>query len=270
MIYRKIRPSLPLQPLVECYYEWENHGQLPQAVQIESPPNGFTAMVFVYGDPYQIIHEGQQLVWVPSSFLSGQFTSNYQLKLTGKIGMFGVVFKPAALASVFRLNMTALVNQRVPLVDILGKEGQVLAARIEEAQHATERIAYIEQFLIDKLALKSFKVNYADYAVDIILERRGNVTVQHLADELGISRRLLEKQFITKVGLSPKYYARLKRISHVCALLIAQKEIDWQDAILLGGYYDQSHFIKDFLEFVRQNPSQYYKTHQELIKFLKE
>ena len=35
------------------------------------------------------------------------------------------------------------------------------------------------------------------------------------------------------------------------------KDFDWSDVSFLAGYYDQSHFIKNFKEFTGENPSDY-------------
>ena len=51
--------------------------------------------------------------------------------------------------------------------------------------------------------------------------------------------------------------------------MIHKKDIDWHDIIYYGGYFDQSHFIKDFLKYVGRNPSDYYRSNIELAKLIK-
>jgi AraC-like DNA-binding protein len=183
--------------------------------------------------------------------------------------MAGIVFKPSAVATLFRVPMPECTNCRIPLDALLGPTAPELAEKLAEAGDFRQKVAVLEGFLLDHIRRQPFTIDLGDHAADIILERKGIVSVQDLADELGVNRRQLERKFMSKVGLSPKYYARVKRISYVCSLLVGEKNLDWQDAISQGGYYDQSHFIKDFQEFVRQNPSLYYKGHNELINFLK-
>ena len=268
MLYRKFQPSPVLQPFVECFYIWEHHQKINVPIQVESPPNGYTAMVFNYGDKYRVenLKQGQEIV--PRCFLTGQFTTNYKLHLSGIIGMVGIVFKPAAIASIFRIPMVELTDKRISLEDVFGSESVLITEQIAEAADATAKIAVLENFLIFKITRQSFSLDSVDYAVDIIQEKKGIVAVKDLVTELGVNRRQFERKFIQKVGLSPKYYSRLKRLSYICSLLINHRNPDWQDVIYAGGFYDQSHFIKDFVEFIQQNPSLYYKQHQELINFL--
>lgn len=268
MLYRKITPSLPLQPFVECYYVWENELLLPEPLLVESPPNGYVAMVFIYGDRYRVGNSQQPQETVPQSFLAGQFTRKYTLHLQGKVGMVGIVFKPAAVASIFRISMVELTDQRHALDAVLGAEARDLNDQILEAPDHSARVSLIESFLLAKICASPFKIDVVDHAVDIILDKKGSLSVKDLADELHLCRRHFERRFVAKVGLPPKYYARIKRLSYVCSLLANGKPFTWHDIIYEGGFYDQSHFIKDFTEFIGKPPTEYVLENRELSRFL--
>ena len=57
------------------------------------------------------------------------------------------------------------------------------------------------------------------------------------------------------VGIPPKELARLYRFAHIHRSLNATLNVDWAQIALQSGYYDQSHFNKDFIEFVGHNPT---------------
>src|SRR5689334_22868482 len=113
MRYLKFKPSLELTSFVECYYVWQ--GETNGRLEVQSPPNSFTAIVFNYGSPNWAYQHHSELVSVPNTFVSGQFTSNYHIVLDGKINMVGIVLKPSALHNFFGLSMSHLVNSRMPL-----------------------------------------------------------------------------------------------------------------------------------------------------------
>ena len=77
--------------------------------------------------------------------------------------------------------------------------------------------------------------------------------------ELYVCRRQFERQFLLKVGMSPKYYARVRRIGYLCSILASKKWAvdDWHDLIYKMGYFDQSHFIKEFTGFTGKSPRFY-------------
>ena len=267
MLYQKIPPSERLASFVKCYYQWEHDIAQGQVLTVQSPPVGYEALVFNYGDPYKISTGNKEDVWVPTAFYSGQNTANYLLSLSNKVGMFGVVFQPAAFATLFRVSVKDTADRRIALDDILGTEGKYLAQKILETSTTAKRVQHIESFLLQKLWLSRLHITVADEAARLIGNRNGIVSVQEIMNEIGSSRRPLERSFIEKVGVSPKFYARIRRFSYVSYHLMYQKD-NWQELIYKGGYFDQSHFIKDFQFFNRQNPTDYLLQHKELIQYL--
>jgi AraC-like DNA-binding protein len=238
-----------------------------QNLTIQSPPSGFEAVVFNYCDPYKIISAKNDEGWVPRAFFSGQNTGNYQLALTDTIGMFGVVFHPTAFATLFRISVKGTVDQRIPLDDILGLEGKHWTQRVFEAENTIQRVNIVESFLLQKIWLSKLHDNVVDKAARLIGNRNGMLSVQELLCEIGSSRRQLERKFQEKVGVSPKFYARIRRFAYVSYRLMYQKA-SWQQIAYESGYFDHSHFIKDFQFFNHKNPGAYLLSHKELIKHL--
>ena len=107
-----------------------------------------------------------------------------------------------------------------------------------------------------------------DEAIDFIDINKGCITVDAVAAYLRISRRYLEKKFLEKVGISPKYYARVKRFSVLSNEIAHSKRIDWQHIVSHYGFHDQSHLVKEFLEFNQMNPTQYHLLHKEMVRLI--
>ena len=51
-------------------------------------------------------------------------------------------------------------------------------------------------------------------------------------------------------------------------LIAGKKEADWKSLLIDCSYYDQSHFIKDFIEFTGRTPQQYLEGNSELANFV--
>ena len=119
MRYQKYTPSPHLAAFVECYFVWEKRDPLTVPLRIESPPAGFGSIVFNLGNDYRVRTAKTNRI-APTAFLTGQATTHYELELAGRIGMVGVVFRPAGLHSLFGLPMYEFTNERVSLFDVLG------------------------------------------------------------------------------------------------------------------------------------------------------
>lgn len=270
--YKKINPPSHLQPFVECFYVWEMTVDSPESVVVESPPSSYSSVVFNYKTVYEVASANKNFTPIPQSFITGQASKNYFLKINQSIGLVGIVFRPAALATLFKLEMYEFTDERYDLRAVLGKEIETLQHQIEDAINLEERIGFLIQFLNKRLLSGTCSPDRTDYAANLIIEKRGIININTLMDDLYVSKRQFERQFLTKVGVSPKYYARLRRVGYVCSVLATQKWNinDWHDLVFQMGYYDQAHFIKDFTSFTGKTPSVYLKRNVELAKYLSE
>jgi AraC-like DNA-binding protein len=93
-------------------------------------------------------------------------------------------------------------------------------------------------------------------------------SVDDVGLHLKVSRRYLEKQFLIKVGVSPKFYSCIKRISALSNKIAHAKKADWQEIILESRLHDQSHLVKKIPEFNRMSPSDYHQHHHEMMRFV--
>lgn len=265
MKYLKFKPSAALHPFVECYYSWQS-GDMPVTdLIVESPPNGFCSIAFNSGDPYFLQNKKHERLPVPKQFIAGQSIYSYRLFLNGNISLVGIVFKPAALATLFGLPTFQYTEERIDLSSVFSKWlVESLALRIDETPDTEEKIKLLEEFLLNHHMKNSAEPDYIDYAANLIVEKNGLLNVSDLMKDIYMSRRNFERRFFKKVGLSPKYYARIRRISYLMNLIAGKKVVDWASVFSECEYYDQSHFIKDFLEFTGRTPQQYIEENREL------
>lgn len=270
MEYRKIDPSPALGSFVKCYYVLEaTLGTETRVVQ--SPPSGYTAMVFNHGDPYRVSSPNIPDTVVPRCFFAGQCTINYHLAFTGTVGLVGIVFMPAAVSTLFGISMEGTADTRIELPSLLGNEAGAWCDSIIAANSTNARIELIQEYLTSKLGGHRARYNVADLAAARILSAEGNITVEELASDLCVSRRQLERKFLEKTGLSPKLYARIARMSLISNFVAHHddEKIDWQDLVFKGGFHDQNHFVKDFKKLNRLSPEQYHNKHHELIRYIR-
>jgi AraC-like DNA-binding protein len=132
------------------------------------------------------------------------------------------------------------------------------------------RIKILEELMHSYLAVAKTNLSIIDEAVDYIDSRKGCVSVEAVSEYLKISRRYLEKKFLEKVGVSPKFYARIKRFGALSNKIAHNEKIDWQEIVVEYGFHDQSHLVKEFIEFNQMNPSQYHLLHREMTRFVKQ
>lgn len=76
------------------------------------------------------------------------------------------------------------------------------------------------------------------------IDRDPSVRVGDLADHLGVGTRRLRRAFLRWVGLSPKTYARVRRVRR--AMELRRADGDWVRVALDAGFADQPHLAREF------------------------
>lgn len=269
MQYQKFRPAEILQPYVECYFVWESEEPLLKEFVVESPPSAYPGIVFNYGDPYSLQNKKYAKLQVPQQFVAGLSTYSFKLFLNGQVGIAGIVFKPAALSTLFDLEGYQFTEERTDLFTVLPYDYvKKYTVQIKQAKGIKEKVKYMEEFLLHHYKLNKPEPDYIDAAANIIAEKNGMLHVQDLLQQSCMSRRTFERHFFRKVGLSPKYFARIRRIGYVANLIAGKKKVNWPAIFYEAEFFDQAHFIKDFEEFTGRAPQQYLKENTELANYV--
>lgn len=268
MEYKQFQAVEALQPFIRCFYLWKD-AQPNAPLIIESPPSSYNAIVFNFGDAYKVGLYDRNRQVTPQVFFTGQATKSYSLEFTGEIYIIGLVLKPTTLYHLIQVDQKQFVDQRCDLMAYLGSNIQDLYQYLRSVNSAMEQIEIISNYMDAFITQKNIHRDWLDHSVDDIDTHNGNIKFDEILEKYQKSKRYYQKVFLKRVGISPKSYMRTKRLSHVCYLLSTHQEVNWQDIVYEGGYFDQSHFIKDFTEFIGRNPTNYFKNNQELARILR-
>ena len=261
MYFQRINPSNSLDPYIECYWFIESDDMVPHQQKII--PDGFTEIIFHLADPFRINLSGS---WEPQakSLVAGQISKYFFLENTGRSKVVGIKFKPTGLTDLFGLQMNSLVDKVLPL-EILGLPGlEELGIQLQSEPSHEQIAGLIEE------ALKSFPKRKnderMDQAIEQIFQTNGTVPMSELCKRLFINERQLQRLFQKYIGLSPKFYARIIRFNYIFRLLEEGRN-SWTEITYHSGYFDQSHFIRDFKAFTGEDPSKYFFDEKNMANF---
>ncbi|HTE25600.1 DUF6597 domain-containing transcriptional factor [Flavitalea sp.] len=268
MLYRKFNPCRELEPLVECYYVWETYDDDPRKI-FESPPNGFCSIVFNSGTPYYLGNSKYERLRVPDQFIAGQAIYSYKLYVPAPVMIAGIVFKPAALNTLYGIPVYEYTEERVPLSKVFRHAFLDPFIRNIAKGTAEDKARLLEHFVLEEYNIRKPSIDAIDIAANKIIETNGMLNITELLNTIYMSRRTFERNFFRKVGLSPKYYARIRRIGYLANLIAGKKAVDWNEMFTQAAFYDHSHLIRDFLEFTGRTPQQYLEENLELANFIR-
>ncbi len=210
--------------------------------------NGLPGLVFQQNPEVFTGFEGERL---PQLFVFGQAKKFGQLQVGGNFRNIGVCFQPTALKPVFGLDANELTDQNI-CINNLTKTS--LTEQLLDCGLVHQRISRLSAFLQGNVLRYQGPDKKAEYAAGALRQGKRLSQVLH---ELNLSERSLERIFLSYIGIPPILFARICRFQSALALLQQGKCQSLTTIAHTLGYFDQSHFIRDFKLFSGVSPGIY-------------
>lgn len=219
------------------------------------PPLPEQCIYFYPRDPIQVATELQTAAQNPPSIIVGPQTKRVVITPGRQHLVVKIGFQPGGLYRLLKMPMNEIsTTSSLDAVDIFGRETQQINDQLYHARSYDEMIRIIEQWLY--LKMKTLKDTLpVDRLFRTIISQGGLISVEQMARSIYVSNRQLERQFIQRIGLSPKFFARLVRFAKAWTLKEHNQHLSWTDIAYESGYFDQMHMIRDFKQFSGVNPS---------------
>ncbi len=247
--FQKIQPSPALRPFVQSY--WVVQANTSRTEEFWHPDGG-TGIVFNFGDDFTLDEHP-----LPDRiFLNGISPISKRLGLGGHIHALGIRFNPGGASSFFTHPLYELTDTITHLHSNDKDFLRLMYDDIEQLSTLREKILKIEGWLKKIYQPQQENTLLTQASLKMIASRKGVLSIASLAREMFISQRQLERLFKKQVGISPKTYARLQQVRQARKVLKANTGL-LADVGYQTGFYDQSHFIREFKKVVGITPTQY-------------
>ncbi len=247
-------PSLHLSRFVSCY--WALSEQTESVTELVYP-TGKIQIIFHYGKSFVDTAPDGKMTTHPLYALCGQKTTYSNVLALRECGMIGVVLKTSAAFRILKLPLNEITGHIVDLDNVL-KDWVCYRGEFESCDNDLSRIAVIEKFL---LKIDPAPIGIYDYFVRSCLEEmqryNGLLLPQRSLEDFSLCERSMQRILRERTGLSPKKYADIVRFGQAVKLLGETSSIT--EAAHMSGFYDQSHFIREFRRFTGLTPSDFTK-----------
>ena len=255
MRYREFLPGRLLQPYVQCYFTCESDTAVVTVDNVFAV--GYVELMFNLGPegPQRIVSDG--LARQPRVQLWGQTIRPFTFTSSGKHAMLGIRFFPHTAAYFFDEPIALFNDQVMDFSEVGGSKASLFYEQLLEAVSLEQRTALVEQFLLGQLSLRGQKLGKLKLVGSILRELSGEDFFENMhsvAARYGITSRYLQQIFVNYSGLSPGLYSKIARFQKSLQL-VTRRELPLTTIAYQCGYYDQSHFIKDFKFFTGSAPS---------------
>ncbi|WP_233620571.1 helix-turn-helix domain-containing protein [Amycolatopsis sp. WAC 01416] len=224
-VYRETTAPGELGGVVRCL--WEDAGEAPKRIV----PDGCVDLVECGGEV----------------FVAGPDTTAWTWETPLGAKARGVRFAPGRAGDVLGLGADELRDQRVPLGDLWGGEGELLAERVLSGAAS----------LTDVVGER--RAGRADREIAALIARldSGVPRVSAALERFTTGERQLRRRFTLAVGYGPATYLRVSRFQR--AIGLAETAPDLASLAYSAGYADQAHLSRDCREFSGVKASEFFR-----------
>lgn len=241
MKYEEYSVPDALSDLLTCYWSFtrgqdDNRGLITHYF----PPDASISLIFIR-------IEGEEPIQLTSLFGPTKYINVTQIP--PGFSAFGIRFRPGMVSPVFEIKGKDLRDKNIqpaPVLDFL--DYRQIWSLFEDREKLTR---YFDLLFTQRKEDRRMTFNpVINKIIKIIMRAKGLLKISTLLNSLPISERQAQKVFKTEVGLTIKEFAIVMRFRGAIIRMELEKK-GYQASVFDTGYYDQSHFLRDFRNLSR-------------------
>ncbi|NIK69501.1 helix-turn-helix transcriptional regulator [Paenibacillus sp. BK720] len=258
---------------IQYGFEWETTGYTERKIHYNGQPViYYQFMTDASGRMIHVVPDGcVDLLFCcqpgkPSARVCGTVLQGKELYFEADTTYFGVRLSARLSLLLPNLPLKEIIEIQAPFEDSLSVYKDT-GAIIAELQGFSERIRGFERLCMPLLTGDARPIRMIDYCLTSMQRSNGSVTIRELAEDTGYSERYIRTKFEQSLGISPKLYNRIIRFQRSLSGIVRSAS-SLTDVAMEGGYFDQSHFMKEFKSFSQLTPIQLRKNRKTTSSFL--
>ncbi|MEJ8859559.1 AraC family transcriptional regulator [Variovorax robiniae] len=187
------------------------------------------------------------------AIVGGARSSFYVRDVAEPTSSVGALLRPGAALALLGAPEDALAGCHTPLELLWGRPRTGMALeRLHAAKELVGQLGVLESLLTEALGSRMHGLQPAiAWALEALA--RGDAGIGEVAARSGYSHRRFIALFRGATGLTPKAWARVKRLDRVLALA-GDPTLGWAEIAAHAGFSDQAHLTREFGELAGLPP----------------
>lgn len=182
----------------------------------------------------------------PMATFAGPRVTAAKVPIVGGARYCGIRFQPGAGGVALAVRIESLRDRLGPLAMVSPAAASLVVESLRDANDDADIVRGLSR-VTHSLADKAKPVDaIVARAVEAIVESDGSARIDDVAARVGVGERTLQRRFRAAVGLTPKEFARMRRIRHACLLALQGKEHGLAGVSSDAGFADQAHLTREF------------------------
>ncbi|NAS30491.1 helix-turn-helix domain-containing protein [Flavobacteriaceae bacterium R38] len=197
-----------------------------------------------------------------TSYLTGLYLQPNSFEVEGVLDEICIEFTVAGYYRFFPFPVKQFMLNDDIINEAFGKNTFYFFEKIFEESDFNTRCNHIEDFLLSVLTKRN-NVSFIEQVVSGI-DAYKLTDVNDITGYFNCSYKKLYRAFKTYYDVSPKEYLQLLRFRKSLLEINTHPDKNLTEISYDCGYYDQSHFIKDFRQFAKTSPKMLQKEIQDV------
>jgi AraC-like DNA-binding protein len=209
--------------------------------------NLHTSIVFNLGSRFEMIDTAtSQQNDLSKSIVIGHHTHILQYRHYSGNFLFGVKLKPVGFNKLFGISSAELNNQYAE-TELFFRD-LFIEERLFECESFEQRVDLMNIVMLGLLgsSRQNHKIISVHNALTTVVLQNRIYNVDQLASSLNLTKRTLERYFKDEIGLTPKTCLSIIRFREALKKMNLAEGNAYPEDL---GYYDLSHFMKDYHKF---------------------
>ncbi|HEY8460894.1 MAG TPA: helix-turn-helix domain-containing protein [Blastocatellia bacterium] len=265
-VFNFYKPKPPLSKFVDNFWIYE--GYEPERKTERILPTGALELVINLRQNELRLYDAERpenRFHLSGAIVSGASGRGFAPDTAEETFIIGVHFKPGGAFPFLGLPASDLADAHVDLETLWGPSAGRLRERLCEASTSAERFQLLQEALLSRLR-HGVEQHYAvSAALEMFRKNQARPTVREAAKYLGLSQRRFIQVFKAEVGITPKLFSRIQRFQQTRTFIDQNPAPNWANLAVDFGYFDQSHLIREFIEFSGLSPVDYINRHKHAI-----
>jgi AraC-like DNA-binding protein len=264
-VFNFYTPKPPLAEFVECFWLFEGRNA-EQKTECILPTGTLELAINLRQNELGFCDSESGEKRFSGAVVSGAHGRGFTPAATEEIAIIGVHFKPGGAFPFLGLPADELAGTHVDLETLWGPLAHQLQERLCESKSSAERFRLLHDALLSRLCQRVEKHYAVSAALEMFGRNQGGPIVREAAKYLGLSQRRFIQVFKAEVGLTPKLFSRIQRFQQTRTYIQQHPPPNWATVAAELGYFDQSHLIREFVEFSGRRPTDYLAWHKRFIE----
>lgn len=236
-MYREHAPPRIVEEFVDCLWSLVGDGHVPEHLVA---PDGCANVVFCRGATMEA---------------AGAMTVSRKYERAPVSQIVGIRLRPGSAGAFFRIGASEITDCVLPADSLIVRFAREVEGRLEDAGSAGEGLRILSSALAQSCSInETGKARLFRKAVRAMIAANGQIDLDVTARHANLTVRQFRRRCLEETGLSPKMLCRVLRFRRALGLMRRPHQHGVASLALDSGYYDQSHFIREFREFTGFSP----------------